>query len=318
MESPIEKERFKSVKLPLKSINESNTIQQMALIKASLEEYRVLIKTLLDNLSFFFESLNNKYIAEMQFTEKELKIYENFYDLFNFNHFNVKIEIDEFIQKESEIRQSIDSIFIHNSNRSDGMTSKPNFQKAVENNKEIQKLEEKLLQTRKRKYFYKKANKELHEKYVALMKRIENEQSIDNMMRNNEFEFIKIDSIDHRPRSMIFNNSNDNILNNTFEILPNGQTASVEAFNPNISMNAKSVSNYWNKKDSMSNLSHLPSNKSISADKIKSKSRKKDIYRLESERQMLNKEIVILKQELKEEKMEKKFLIEKYEKTARV
>ena len=96
----------------------------------------------------------------MQFTEKELKIYENFYDLFNFNHFNVKIEIDEFIQKESEIRQSIDSIFIHNSNRSDGMTSKPNFQKAVENNKEIQKLEEKLLQTRKRKYFYKKANKD--------------------------------------------------------------------------------------------------------------------------------------------------------------
>lgn len=316
-DSIIEKPRQSTTNLPLKTTLDSNN-QSIMHLKSAIEEYRKITKNLLKSVHFFFEMINNKYSTDLLVNEKQIKLYENFFDLFNFNHFNVKIEIEEFIKKESEISKSIDHLTMSNTTRTESVAIK-NIYSSGKNEPEIKinSLLEKIQKLKNKNYKLKESNKKCHKKYLDLLKHFENHGAtppIDKLKIKPDFNNNN-DSPRHRPHSLIIKDSGEHILNDTFEIFPHGATVSVNAFNPDNLSFSQSYSQVFD----ITRAKSIPLSKfencSISPDRLKSKSRKKDIERHISEIDMLSREVKILKRELKEERLEKTILVAHYERS---
>lgn len=307
-------------KLPIKtSMDASNqTLQQL---KSHFEDYRSATKTFLSSIQFFLDCVNNRYASDILVNEKELKLYESFFELFNFNHFNVRSEVDMYTKKESEISKAIESLTGVNAPRTESVVIK-SAQTPNKNDpeKQIRRLQERTLKLKKQRDHIRESNKRMHQQYLDVIQRLEEQEAsrVQGGVINRSFDVLPTHNDRGRAHSVALRNSDNNSLNNTFEILPNGRTVSVNAFHPEPLDDTRSVSMVFEPRRSNSILSNVLSTGTKNSDKDKSRARKKDIERQRSEIDMLHREVGILKRELKEERQEKAILAGTYERSVRL
>jgi hypothetical protein len=295
----------------------SQTFQQL---KAHFEDYRAVTKTFLSSMQFFIDCVNNKYTSDLLINEKELKLYESFFELFNFNHFNVRSEVEIYAKKEAEISRAIEAITGVNAPRTESVALKT-AQTPLKNDPErqIRKLQERVSKLKKQRDHARDANQRMHQQYLDALQKMEEQDfsRVGGQAVNRSFEILPHGDRG-RAHSVALRNSDNNSLNNTFEILPNGRTVSVNAFHPEALNDSRSVSVVLDPKRSNSVLSNVLSTGSNNPDKEKNRARKRDIERHRSEIEMLNKEVTILKRELREERQEKAILAGTYERSVRL
>lgn len=310
-----------SYKLPIKTQTDSAG-QNITQFKVLFEEYRAATKAFVSSIQFFFDSINNKYAGDLIVNEREAKIYDNFIELFNFNHFNVRSELERYVKREAEIIKAVDGIFSTNAPRTESVVLKsaqPPTTKA-DQDKVVRKLEERVAKYKKQRDHYKESNTRMHQQYLEILQKIDdaNASRAQGGKVNRSFEMGQGDE-KSRAHSVVLRDSN-NSLNNTFEIYPAGRTPSQLAFNPDQVTDTHSVSMLLENNRSSSVLSRglsIGSNKS-DKNKEKVKQKKKDIERQQSEIEMLNKEVSVLKRELREERQEKALLIGNLERSVRL
>lgn len=319
MELNYERGPAKSVKLPLKS-NSETPPQQLAIFKSLFDEHRNLTKGLLNSVHFFLESVTSRYAGHLLINEKDQKFYEGYFELFNFNHFNVKFELDDYFHKESEITKQIEQILSLTSSRTDqNVLRQTNLSIKVDYEKQIKTYQNKI-QSQKRKLGLKKDSiKKLHEKYLDALKQIDDLNEKISLGMDLQRKDRRLIGSNAHPHSLVLNNSSDNELNKTFDIFLPGKNVSVNAFNPHDlgqSRSFTSISGNYQRNSACSN-SKAPSLISLDAENVKNKVRKRDIERYQKEIEMLNKELNLLKREIKEEKQEKAIVIGNYEKSVK-
>lgn len=311
-----------SYKLPIKTQTDAGG-QNITQFKTLFDEYRAATRAFVSSMQFFFDSVNNKYAGDLIVNEREAKLYDNFIELFNFNHFNVRSELERYVKREAEIIKAVDSIFNTNAPRTESVVLKsaqPPATKA-DHEKVVRKLEERISKYKKQRDHYKESNTRMHQQYLEMLQKIDdaNASRAQGGKVNRSFEMGQGGEERSRAHSAALRDSN-NSLNNTFEIYPAGKTPSQLAFNPEQISDRQSISMLLENNRSNSVLSRglsIGSNKS-DKNKEKVKQKKKDIERQQSEIEMLNKEVSVLKRELREERQEKALLIGNLERSVRM
>lgn len=313
-----------SYKLPLKNATDTSG-QTLAQLKANVDEYRAANRTFLSSIQFFFDCVNNKYASDTLINEREMKMYDSFIELFNFNHFNVRAELDQYVKKEAELSKAIDALTAVNAPRTESIVQKTAQAPAkADPEKALRQLQVRVIKLKKQRDHLRDSNKRMHQQYLDTLQRLE-EQELNrtqgNLM-NRSFEAQGHYLEKGRTHSVALRDSDNNSLvnlNNTFEIFPQGRTISVAAFNPEQLSDTRSVSIILDPpKRSNSILSNALSTESNNPDKDKARARKREIERQRSEIDMLNKEVAILKRELREERQEKNIIINSYERSVKM
>ena len=312
MSSVVEKVKFNSVKLPIKGPIE-NSRETLNSLKSLVQKYRETVRGLLESLDKFFDFINNQYAQDTLGSLREAKFYQSCSDLFNFNHFDVQFEISEFIKKEEDIAKQFEGM-LSNNPRNDSFTSKTILQPQMQGElPEVFKLRNALDKIKRSRNKHRQANKETYQKYLDTLRRMEEEQ---NNMQNVQID-CSIDNGHNENRRTFSADAKNSSDHKSFEIFPNGNNVSLNAFNPDIpeSPQASLLSAITSGPPQMRSI--ISSKFSLSPEKVKHNARKRDMEQQKNEIDMLKKEINVLKRELADERNEKSISIANIERSVK-
>jgi hypothetical protein len=315
--------------LPLRPSSEVSKNNAEAL-RQVLEEYIDLVKHIKTSVVFFLDNISTKYNEALLVNQEELKLYENTLDLFTFNHFDMKQELKEFDKKEARLVSKADSFFGTGSRiRSESFIHKfghgSNGKSKVDQNNE--ELQVKILKLNKKNKMLKKVIKDLRMKHQQALLNLEGIQVGGNSKQKAEatnkekildahsqnFDVTSLEkpsSVNDLERRY---SKNLLIMNKSFDSIPEENGPSAYAFNPNKDSRSRNFSLNPNgrRRPTFGDANMIFENMTDNA------SHKEDLGRQDDEIDLLNREVEILKREIREKNKEKALLIDKYEKSIR-